>query len=97
MIPIMNPRPLIDALLLYSNCGMYISVSNSLRVPENLLRIDHLFDCKQSFISGSIIIQTMCLCSREAGVNVIYISTKCSFRLRVDQSSIQPVNESSEC
>lgn len=74
-----------------------ILVPNGLRVPENLLRIDHLFDRGQSRICGSVIIQTMCLCCREAGVNVIHISTKDGLRLPADNGIIQPIHESSQC
>ncbi len=67
------------------------SVANGLRVPENFLRIYHPLDRTQSRISGGVIVQTMCLRCREAGINVIHVSAEVGLRLSTDQRIIQPV------
>lgn len=72
-------------------------VPNSLRVPENLLRIYHLFERSQSRVSGDIVIQAVCLCCRQAGVNVIQICAEGSLGLSVDEGTVQPIDECSAC
>lgn len=72
-------------------------IPNGLRVPENFLRIYHLFDRGQSRVSGSIVIQAMCLCCREAGVDVIQISGEGSLGLSADEGIVQSVDEGSDC
>lgn len=67
-----------------------------MRVPEYLFRIYHLFDRSQSRVSGRIIIQAMCLCRREARVNVIQVGAESGLRLSVDESIVQPVDEGGE-
>lgn len=73
------------------------SVPNRLRVPKHLFRIDRFFDRGQSLIGGTTVIQTMRLCGREVGVNVIQISIESGFRLRADKGIIHPVHEISDC
>ena len=72
-------------------------IPNGLRVPENFLRIYHLFDRGQSRVSGSIVIQAVCLCGREAWVDVIQISAEGSLGLSVDEGIVQSIDEGSDC
>ena len=62
-------------------------------IPENLLGIDDVFDRAQSRISGGIVIQAVCLCGREVGVDVVRIRTKGGLRLSAGESVIQPIDE----
>lgn len=70
----------------------HLLITNCLGVPEHLLGIDHLLDRVQSRIRGGIVIQAVRLCGREAGVDVVRISTKGRLRLSADECIIQPIN-----